>query len=95
MMSLKEWIQGLLIAIIFILILNFCSIVETTYTQNATVIQVKNNIILIEDKKGYVWEFKASEFSVGDKVKLTMDNNHTDLIINDDKIKQIKKIDNE
>lgn len=91
-MILKKWMQALLMAVVFILILGLCSIIETTYTQKATVIEVENNIILMEDKSGHVWEFEASEFSVGDEVELVMNNNHTDLILEDDKIKKIKKI---
>ena len=90
--TLKEGIQGLLITIVFILMLSFCSIVETTYTRKATVTKVKNNIILFEDNCGHVWEVNGYDFSVGDKVKLIMDNNHTDFNINDDIIKKIKKI---
>ena len=90
-MFLKKWIQSLLIIIIFILIFSFCSIIETTYTRKATIIQIKDNTILMKDENNYVWEFNTNEFSVGDEVKLTLDNNHTDLIIKDDKIKKIKK----
>lgn len=91
-MNLKEKIQGLLIAIIFILALSFCSIVETTYTQNATVIQIKDDIALIETKDGYVWNFNARGLSLGDEVRLVMDNNHTYSIVSDDRVKRVKKI---
>lgn len=65
--------------------------VDSTYTLNAEVISVNNNIVAFVDTEGDVWEaYECGVFSIGEVVKLTMFNNHTDTIY-DDEIVNVKK----
>lgn len=61
---------------------------ESTYTRQAEVISVENDIVQAEDKSGYVWEYKGSA-TVGDSVTLVMHDNHTSNIT-DDIVKGVK-----
>lgn len=76
-----------LLTIIFMICLAFCSRIERTYTRKGVVTQIDDKSIIIEDTKGNEW--KVTTFSIGDKVKLVMDNNLTDNNIEDDIIKDI------
>ena len=74
-----------------IIIFIFCSNIDTFYTREAIVIDKVNNEIYLQDKCGFVWLITDDKYSVGDRLKLTMNNNHTDSIL-DDSIKEINKI---
>lgn len=82
------------VAVVGMIIANLCvcSYLETTYTREAKVIKVsEDEIILVEDTTGNLWEFYGSDLSVGDKIRLIMDDRHT-TDIHDDVIKDIKEI---
>ena len=85
-------IQLFIFSILLVVCLIFCNYVETKYTKKATVIQVIDEIVIVQDFNGNVWKCYADGYCTGDKVLLTMDNNHTDNNINDDIIKKIKLI---
>ena len=90
----KEYIKGLLVLIVFIITLIFCSKIETNYSIKGSVIQVRGNNTLVQDTKGNEWECITDEFNVNDKVILIMHNNHTDKNLKDDYILSIKKNEN-
>ena len=77
---------------IVILCFYFCSFVETHYTKEGNVIEINNNLIVIKDDYGYPWDFKGNGFKVNERVKLTINTNHTDSNIFDDKVIDVKKI---
>lgn len=66
--------------------------IETTYTREGKVVEVHNTIVIIEDTTGNEWEYKTTNFSIGDNVKMKMFNNYTDNTILDDVITSIKII---
>lgn len=84
-------IRNFLFIIICILIFILCNYIEITYTRIATVQKIENDLITALDSCGNLWEFTGDNYIVGDKVRLTMDTNHTDSIITDDQIKSVKK----
>lgn len=84
-------VKMILFVVAFVAVLSVCSILETTYTKEGIIIQVKGNIVTIVDESGKEWDFCKAGFSVNDTVKMTIDNNHSDTI-KDDQIKTIKKI---
>lgn len=88
MNKIKILLALLLIAFCF----HFCSFVETHYTREGIIIESNNNLITVKDECGYLWNFKGSNFKVNEKVKLTMDTNHTDSNIFDDKVIDVKEI---
>jgi hypothetical protein len=82
--------KALFVTAIFSLTLCFCSEVETTYNRKAIVTNVNNEIVTVIDESDNEWDFVGNNFSIGDKVKLIMDNNHTHTI-KDDVIKNVIK----
>lgn len=91
-MTKKRIIQMMLLGIIFTTALLVCSNIETTYTREATVIAVEEDIIIAEDFSGNEWEFFGDGFFEGEIIKLVMDNNNNDLNIANHKVKDVKKI---
>lgn len=88
----KENLKTLLAGLAFVLAFSFCSCTESTYTRKAVVRNITKDTITVEDEGGNFWEFFGDGFNVDDKVKLIMDNNHTDSIITDDIVKNVKRI---
>ena len=74
-------IYAIIILIIFVVC--FCS----HYTKKATVIDVINDYVTVEDEQGQVWTFGGDGFHKGDRVKLTMFTNHTDYTYDDEIVK--------
>lgn len=70
----------------------FCSYAETHYTRKGIVVEIKDNLVTVEDECGYLWDFEDDGYCIGDRVKLIMDTNHTDSDIFDDKIIDVKEI---
>lgn len=84
-------IKGFAIALIGIITLSCVSLIETTYTMKAHVIDVKGTKVLAIDDTGEPWEFYTDEISVNDNIKLIFDDNHTNNR-RDDVIKNYKII---
>jgi hypothetical protein len=57
---------------------------EATYTRDGQVVSVKDNIVTVEDKSGFLWELETDELKEGQEVVLKMNDNNTDGIITDD-----------
>ena len=92
-MKIKRNIQVILLLAAFIIILMFCSYVDSFYVKNAIVTDVKKETVILTDTQGFQWEYSKGNFTKGDKVKLTIHNNNTGNNICDDIIKKIKKRD--
>lgn len=80
-------IYAIIILIIFVVC--FCTVgyIESHYTKKATVIDVINDYVTVEDEQGQVWTFGGDGFHKGDRVKLTMFTNHTDYTYDDEIVK--------
>lgn len=64
---------------------------ETHYSQKAEVTAVIGDLVRAKDENGNYWEFYGKDFKRGDKIKLIMYNNHTELDIYDDEVANVKK----
>lgn len=64
--------------------------IESTYKMEGIVIEKENDIITFENNDGDLWEAEDATIKVGDKIIVTMDNNNTTTIY-DDEIIKIKK----
>ena len=82
------------VIITFVLVLGRVGYWENHYTMTAEVVEINNESVYIKDENGELWEglFDEHDFAVGDVVKVTMFNNHTDLNIYDDAIEKMEKI---
>lgn len=85
--KLVENIHAIIVLIIFVVC--FCAVgyIESHYTKKATVTDVINDYVVVEDKQGYIWAFGGDGFHKGDRVKLTMFTNHTDYPYDDEIVK--------
>jgi hypothetical protein len=81
-------VKRILIVLGIILVLGLMWGCESTYTRQAEVISVEDDVVQAEDKSGYIWEYKGSA-TVGDSVTLVMHDNHTSNIT-DDIVKGVK-----
>ena len=66
-------------------------LINNNYTREGIVVatHVSNKEVIIVDTTGNEWCFYGVDYVEGDTVTMTMDNNNTDNIINDDIIKNI------
>ena len=64
---------------------------NNNYTREGVVIATRtsNEEVIIVDTTGNEWGFYGVGYEEGDTVTMTMDNNNTDNIINDDIIKNV------
>lgn len=91
MFTRHEKKQLILVGLLILVLLIFCSYVESFYTRKGTVKYIVDDLIVVEDECGYEWEFYGDDYIQGDEVLMLMDNNHTDLIIEDDVITHVKR----
>lgn len=85
---MKEVIKYIAITIIAICILGLLYRCESTYTREATIIKSENGVVCAVDTTDNLWTYKGDE-KVGQRVILTMYDNHTDTI-KDDIVKWVK-----
>lgn len=87
-----KWIITLILVIFFI---RYVDNADTTVIRKATVEKIENGVIEMTDKNGNIWlweEEEEKDFFKGQKVKLIMNNNHTEDTIEDDIIIKIKPL---
>ena len=66
-------------------------LINNNYTREGVIVAIHTSTreIIIVDTTGNEWFFYGVGYEVGDTVTMTMDNNNTDNIINDDIIKNV------
>ena len=66
-------------------------LINNNYTREGVVVatHASNKEVIIVDTAGNEWCFYGVGYEEGDTVTMTMDNNNTDNIINDDIIKNV------
>ena len=66
-------------------------LINNNYTREGVVIttHASNEEVIVVDTTGNEWCFYGVGYEEGDTVTMTMDNNNTDNIINDDIIKNV------
>ena len=66
-------------------------LINNNYTREGVVVatHASNKEVIIVDTTGNEWCFYGVGYEKGDTVTMTMDNNNTDNIINDDIIKNV------
>lgn len=87
---MKKFLFNLLIVVCGFCFIGLLGGMEATYTREGRVINVKDNIVTVEDKGGFLWELETDELKEGQEVVLKMNDNHTDSIIKDDIITDYK-----
>ena len=88
----KRRVGVVMMAIAIIALSVFVSYIDTHYTREAVVIHTANNYYAVAvDEQGNEWEFCADDISVGQKISMTMYNNNS-ITIYDDEVVDIKVI---
>lgn len=87
--ALAKWFIYLVLIYVF---LCFVDNADTRVVRKGTVETVENGIVEIVDKQGNIWQWEEEEekYSIGQNVKMIMNNNHTEDVIEDDIILKIK-----
>jgi len=63
---------------------------ENTYTMDAEIVAISDEVISVKDSMNEVWEFYGDGFRIGDNVKVRFFTNGTDDTRYDDVIKSVK-----
>lgn len=61
------------------------------YTLKGRVTAVNNDLVTVEDWRGFIWQFSGDSYRRGDSVALRMYDNLTDTIL-DDQVKSVTKL---
>ena len=71
--------------------ITIAKLINNNYTREGVVIATyaSNEEVIVVDTTGNEWCFYGVGYEEGDTVTMTMDNNNTDNIINDDIIKNV------
>lgn len=88
MKNLKTYILITIGFIMFLYVLGRVGYEEDHYTREATVTDIKSEVIYATDTRGYLWSFESSEFNIGDNIEMLMCANHTG-DISDDTIEKV------
>ena len=85
-----------IVMLIVVIVVIFCGVTiakfnNNNYTREGVVIAIdtSNEEVIIVDTTGNEWCFYGVGYEEGDTVTMTMDDNNTDNIINDDIIKNV------
>ena len=89
--TIRTIIKRTMMMITIIILLYLLSYIEAHYTRDAVVDSIEDNVVTFIDTCGYTWETTDVDNIVeGQTVVLKMHTNHTDSIISDDIIVDIK-----
>ena len=93
---MKKVMQDTMVMLIVVIVAIFggvtiAKLINNNYTRGGIVIatHASNEEVIIVDTTGNEWCFYGVGYEEGDTVTMTMDNNNTDNIINDDIIKNV------
>ena len=81
---------AMLIVVIFVGAI-IARLINNNYTREGIIVAIRSSTeeVIIVDTTGNEWCFYGVGYEEGDTVTMTMDNNNTDNIINDDIIKNV------
>lgn len=80
---MKKFLFNLLIVVCVIGFVGLLGSIEATYTREGRVVYVEVNNVIVEDESGFLWELETDELKEGQEVVLKMNDNHTDIIVDD------------
>lgn len=84
----------LIITLIIVTGLKALTYIETVYTIDGVVVEKTNEVVVLEDNTGNLWEIDNTEDApeIGTHLHIQFNNNHTDTNRKDDIIVGFKKI---
>ena len=91
MRKYNEIIVGVVMfLLVFIVLPGLIGNYEHHYTREAEVVEVSDDLIVVEDNCGYLWEFYGNDYEVGQQIKMKMFTNYTHDTIFDDEIEKVE-----
>lgn len=87
----KDNITMFFLAVFFIAIGIVTGTIESHYSIEGSIIEVSADETLIKDTTGNLWTIFENDYTVGETVKITFDNNKTDNTRVDDYILKVEK----
>lgn len=76
--------KHIFVTIVTIIILAVISLNSTLYLTNATVIDVADDLVTVEDDNGNVWAFYGTDYQINDSLKCVFDGKNTTTIYDDE-----------
>lgn len=89
---MKNAMLSIIPLVVLILSMGICGYSETHYTREGVIVSVDAEEVTVKDTTDNVWSFEGDDFSEGEKVSLKMYTNHTDNLIYDDEIIDVKVV---
>ena len=92
---MKKVMYDIMVAVMLIVVIfggaTIARLINNNYTREGVVVATRtfNEEVIVIDTTGNEWCFYGVGYEEGDTVTMTMDNNNTDNIINDDIIKNV------
>ena len=92
---MKKVMYDTIVAVMLIVVIfggaTIARLINNNYTREGVVVATRtsNEEVIVIDTTGNEWCFYGVGYEEGDTVIMTMDNNNTDNIINDDIIKNV------
>ena len=92
---MKKIMYNTMVTVMLIVIIfggaTIARLINNNYTREGVIVatHASNKEVIIVDTTGNEWCFYGVGYEEGDTVTMTMDNNNTDNIINDDIIKNV------
>ena len=92
---MKRMMYDTMVAVMLIVVIfggvTIARLINNNYTREGVVVAIHTSTeeVIIVDTTGNEWCFYGVGYEEGDTVTMTMDNNNTDNIINDDIIKNV------
>lgn len=77
---------------VFLLILGRLGYYETHYFMTGTVLEISNDFSILLDESGETWEIENPSLELNEQIKITFNNNGTELNRYDDIITSVERI---
>lgn len=91
MVDTKAFVCAILLLIILFGGASIAGHIEHNYTRkDCEVVEVNGDIVTVEDRNGYLWEFEGTGYDVGVYLDIMMHTNYTHGTIIDDYITGVK-----
>ena len=92
----KEEVVGFIGLVFIVFLFGLSGKIESEYTIKGTITDMYETNLVVTDKRGYDWivdrEFDLENvYYLGDEVKVTFDNHHTDMNRDDDTVLKIER----
>lgn len=76
-------IKKIALVVVAIVVVGLMGMIESTYTRDVVVTKVDCIEVTVQDKQGHHWSFYGDDYTVGQKITVVMNDQHTSSIYDD------------